>query len=125
MEPQKQTPAGLATRLTGWLCDRVLATGRVTDSVHHEHGTYAEGFATLALALQPGGDAAREQALRLTLRHSLARPRDSEFDQLALLLLCLRRPGEYLQPSDIRVYDGRRVVSRNWIAMRALSFSLR
>lgn len=124
-DDKKQTPVGLATRLTGWLCDRVLATGRVTDSVHNEHGTYAEGFATLALALQPGGDPARERALRLTLRHSLARPRDSEFDQLALLLLCLRRPGEYLRPSDIRVYDGRRAVSRNWIAMRALNFALR
>jgi hypothetical protein len=106
------------------------------DPVHQEHGTYADGWAALTFALMAyrTGDQRWSHAFEISYRLTMKRPRDSEFDQLALVLFyqILKRRGE--PPPDIEelpmlaktvtLYSGGRLVSNNWVAMRALSRSL-
>jgi hypothetical protein len=124
----------LELRLATWLRDSQDGTGRILDPVHREPGEYADGWAALALALasQKDADSGWIPACERALRVALARSPESEFDQAALLLLAARaRRGGFEQiagipePAAVRLYPGGRLVSHNWVAMRALSCSLR
>lgn len=125
----------LAEDIAGWLRENRGPDGRVLDPVHHENGTYADGWAALVFGLMAyrTGDAGWGRACDESLRIARAQPPDSEFDQLALLLLALAAerhggapPGSTGVPrrADIALYPGGRLVSNNWVAMRALSRSL-
>jgi hypothetical protein len=129
-----------ATSIAGWLRHNQQRDGRIRDSVHGDHGTYAAGFAGLTFGLMAiqTGDRIWSEACQRSL--GLARCREAEFDQLAVLLLAaaasrqthtskhapspigaLRAP----MARQIALYRGKRLVSNNWIAMRALNYALR
>jgi len=126
--------------MAGWLRANQKPDGRILDPVHREHGTYAAGFAGLAFGLMAlrTGVTAWMDSCRLSVNTARQRPRDSEFDQLALLLAAALVRKAATQASDapdlgvclpaaetVALYKGRRLVSNNWIAMRALNYSLR
>lgn len=91
------------------------------DRIHHQGGTYADGFAALAFGLADGlGGNGWKVPMDKALRVSERRPRDSEFDQMARLLL-RHRLGV---GATVDAYDGPKLVSNNWIAMRALNLTL-
>jgi hypothetical protein len=130
-----------AVATAGWLRACQQPDGRILDPVHREYGTYADGFAalTFGLMLARTGDPAWAEPCRRALEVARRRPRESEFDQLALLLLsnAARRDGvEDSQlaravgsalpaASELVLYRGWRLVSNNWVGMRALNYSLR
>jgi hypothetical protein len=130
-----------AVSIAHWLRDHQQPDGRICDPVHGEYGTYADGFAGLTFALMAmrADDPSWAAACRYSLAVARRRGRESEFDQLALLLLATkseegeRRPGtaahaRALGGRDARgvaLYAGHRLVSNNWIAMRALNYALR
>lgn len=125
------TAADIGGRLAQWLRDHQEPDGRIRDPLHGHTGTYAAGLAALAFGLMQArtGDAAWMDACRRSAEHALHRPRSSEFDVFGLLLLASRiretHPAfakQILQ--TVTPYHGRRLVSNNWIAMRALSCSL-
>ena len=123
-------PGHMGALLARWLRSHADPPGRVRDPLHGEYGTYADGFAALAFGLagEFPGETGWEEACARSCRIALARPPDSEFDQLALLLLAaLAPPGAKLpfRVEDVRLYRGGRLVSNNWVAMRALNYSLR
>jgi hypothetical protein len=133
------TPLGAA--IARWLQRNQQADGRIMDPLHREHGTYADGFACLAFGLmaQRTSEDHWSGPCQLSLEVARRRPRVSEFDQMALLLLGMEaqkarkgrgRPLIEGTPSDssadpIRLYRGSRLVSNNWIALRALNYALR
>ena len=113
----------LGEQIADWLRDHQGADGRVLDPIHGQHGTYADGFSALVFALMHERSPTKgwNRALERSLAVAVKRPAESEFDQLALLLLC-QRTGRPVQPN---VYSGHRLVSNNWVAMRALNFTLK
>jgi hypothetical protein len=131
-----------ALDMAHWLRENQQPAGdplaRVLDPVRGECGTYADGFAALAFGLLAlrSGDREWLAPCRRALAVARRRPRDSEFDQLALLLLATEAQraqddsvglgGELCRiAASLRLYQGRRLVSNNWIAMRALNHTLR
>ncbi|MBM3459538.1 MAG: hypothetical protein FJX77_13540 [Armatimonadetes bacterium] len=129
----REIGAGLA----GWLRANQDASGRVRDPVHGEYGEYADGCAALALGLMAlqSGEPSWIEPYRRALKIATQRPPYSEFDWLALLLLAAavadhpegarHLSRELPQAHRIQPYRGRRVVSHNWVAMRAATYSLR
>jgi hypothetical protein len=130
----------LGPTIAGWLRVNQRPDGRILDPLHREDGTYAAGFASLTFGLMAlrTGVSGWMEACRLSINASRQRPRDSEFDQLALLLLASvvnNEAGDDVDPpalalsspaaETVTLYKGRRLVSNNWIAMRALNYSLR
>src|SRR5262249_18242492 len=79
----------IAIAIAGWLRRGQEPGGRIADPVHREHGTYADGFAALTLGLLALRTGAQQwtEACRRSLEVARQRPSDSEFDQLARLLL--------------------------------------
>ncbi|MDH7568011.1 MAG: hypothetical protein QHJ73_00295, partial [Armatimonadota bacterium] len=116
----------VAHRIGVWLREHQLPDGRVRDPLHGDCGTYAAGFAALVFGLLAAGEGSGvwEDACRRSLQAARGRPLHSEFDQLALLLLARHCPSAGVSPLP-RLYRGRRLVSHNWVAMRALNHSLR
>lgn len=122
--------ADLALGIASWLRSNQQPDGRIRDPLHGDCGTYAGGMAALAfgLAFIHTGEASWAEACRLSARAARQRPLSSEFDQLALLLLALeeRKAGMTIAGNEpVALYLGRRLVSNNWVAMRALNYSLR
>jgi hypothetical protein len=128
----------LGAALAHWLRESQQPDGRVVDSTHGEPGSYADGFAALAFGLMAlrTGDRSWIRPCRTALAITRRRPRHSEFDQLARLLLAssiAEAPqvtaifGSTCVPAaaEVDLYRGKRLVSHNWIAMRALNYSLR
>jgi len=121
-------PAAIAR----WLRDN-QRDGRIRDPVHGEHGEYADGFAALVFGLMARreGVCGWKEPLVRALAVARRRPRESEFDQLALLLLAQQAAGcPWLgdlapEAGEIELYRGGRLVSQNWVAMRAASATLR
>ncbi len=122
--------------MAGWLRACQDRDGRVLDPIHSEHGEYADGCAALAFGLMAleTGDTAWREAVGRAVQSALRRPAESEFDSFALLLLAreARKDGRGAalctllpRPEAIRPYAGNRLVSHNWVAMRAVSHSLR
>src|SRR3989442_10003449 len=74
--------------IADWLRENQQTDGRVLDPMHREYGTYADGFAGLVFGLMAmrTGDSRWDAAGDRSLRVARQRPRESEFDQLALLL---------------------------------------
>src|SRR4051794_21938081 len=82
------TMSDLGPTMAGWLRANQKPDGRILAPVHREPGTYAAGFAGLAFGLMAlrTGVTAWMDSCRLSVNTARQRPRDSEFDQLALLL---------------------------------------
>lgn len=119
-----------ATGIASWLRENQQPDGRIRDPLHGDCGTYAGGMAALAFGLAAihTGDTAWAEACRLFARAAQQRPLSSEFDQFALLLLTHeeRKAGRQVTVREpVALYSGRRLVSNNWVAMRALNYSLR
>ncbi len=119
-----------ADRIAHWLLRNQQPDGRILDPVHRQYGTYSDGFAALTFGLLYLETAEQiwESACRRSLAISLKRPITSEFDQLAVLLLAIHdHGGMFLSNNKIalKLYQGNRVVSNNWVAMRALNYTLR
>jgi hypothetical protein len=136
--PEREPRPGAADRIADWLLAQLTSDGHIIDSVHREPGTYVQGFAALVFALQAErtGDPKWLDGCRRSLAVAQRRPLTSEFDQLALLLLvtvaqsptgeAARCKGSAVPHSRVpKLYRGRRLVSNNWVAMRALNFTLR
>jgi hypothetical protein len=124
IEPKVPVSAtAIGEQLARWLRNNQDEEGRILDPLHAQHGSYADGMAALTFALmqQRFPSEGWDKALSRSLTVALRRPADSEFDQMALLLL-RSQTGRALQVS---VHNGRNLVSNNWVAMRALNFSLR
>ncbi|MGC8669516.1 MAG: hypothetical protein ACP5VE_15520 [Chthonomonadales bacterium] len=125
------TASEIGAGLARWLRNHQEPDGRIRDPLHGDTGTYAAGLAALAFRLmqRQTGDASWMDACRRSAEFALRRPRTSEFDTFALLLLA-----DDTQADDpglsrkilrtVRPFHGRRLVSNNWIAMRAASTSL-
>lgn len=120
----------LHENLCAWLVTSQDSNGRVRDRVHGNRGTYAEGWAALALGLlaQPSLDCTR--AFDNALAHSARQPLSSEFDSLAQQLL-LRAAPDRLSHSQRGLLESRPMgnpgglVSNNWVILRGLTWGLR
>jgi hypothetical protein len=129
-----------AVSIARWLRENQQRDGGICDPMHGDEGTYAASFAGLAFGLMAidTGDRIWSQAYLRSV--SLAHSSGSDFDQLALLLLAsaatrqtdaskhVPRPISDWRVPMVRQIDlcnGRRLVSNNWIAMRALNYTLR
>ncbi len=119
--------SAVAAGVAGWLRANQQGDGRVLDPLHREHGTYADGFAAFVfreMAVRTA-DTAWEESHRRSLHVAARRPRTSEFDQLALLLAATTQLEGSATVRLPPLYRGNRLVSNNWVAMRALNHSLR
>lgn len=112
-----------AREIARWLLTNQQPDGRVRDPLHGDSGTYAAGLSALTFALmaERSDDPAWTKAAAAATRAAEARPPHSEFDQFGLMLLQLLSPSAALPP----LYWGKRLVSNNWVAMRAFNYTLR
>lgn len=123
----------LAEETGQWLLDAQRNGGtRILDPVHRVHGSYADGLAALAFALlwQQSGESRWQLGLERALPASLCSRGDSEFDSYAQSLLLHLAP-EVVPNSWLdrlaqrKPYAGSRLVSNNWLLLRALNWGLR
>lgn len=134
----------IALGICSWLTGQQEPNGAFIsaggEKVQHEH--YAHSFGALALGMSADltGDpemwAAAERATAFTLSLPRGLRSRQEFNSLALLLLLEQLRATSSGPSELReklelvvrapgfLYDGRRPVSNNWIAMRAACFAI-
>ncbi len=122
--------APLHENLCGWLVASQDANGRVRDRVHGNRGSYAEGWAALALGLLPSPSAECARAFDRALAHSTRQPISSEFDSLAQQLLLQAAPARLSQSQRASLESRPQgnpagLVSNNWVILRGLTWALR
>jgi len=125
------TASEIGAGIAHWLRANQQADGRIRDPLHGDTGTYAAGLAALAFGLMAlhTGDEDWMKACRTSTRAALGRPHISEFDTFGLLMLAARVQEAYPDLTrqilvQRKPFHGRRLVSNNWVAMRAASTSI-